>query len=56
MDSYQINLCQLAQRNFGKRLKKNCLKQNGNGREKKVVGDIRKKMYRTEKEKRLVNK
>jgi len=22
MDSYQINLCQLAQRNFGKRLKK----------------------------------
>ena len=31
--------------------KKKCLKQNGNGREKKVVGDIRKKMYRTEKEK-----
>jgi len=50
MDSYQINLCQLAQRNFGKRLKKkNCLKQKGNGGEKKVVGDIRKKMYRTEK-------
>jgi len=32
-----------------KTTEKNCLKQNGNGREKKVVGDIRKKMYRTEK-------
>jgi hypothetical protein len=49
MDSYQINLCQLAQRNFVKR-KKKLFEAKWEWR-KERDSEMSEKMYRTEKEK-----